>query len=499
MKAGRREWIALSVLALPTMLVTMDLSVLFLALPKLTRELRPTSSELLWITDIYGFLIAASLITMGTLADRIGRRRLLLIGAAAFGCASVVAAFSTSAWMLIGARAVLGVSGATLAPSSLALIRNLFADPRQRQFAIGIWVSCFAAGAAIGPVLGGVLLNYFWWGSVFLMNVPVMAVLLLAGPRLLPESRDPSPGRIDLLSVALSLASVLGVIFAVTQSSEHGVHPSSAIVFAVGLLIGVVFIRRQQRLSYPLIDLRLFGSARFAAACAAMLVSVFVIAGTDLFTAQYLQLVRGFSPFIAGLWLLPAVIALIVGSMSAPRIAGLAGVGAVVAGGLLVATVGLVLLAQLSPGSSLALLVTGATLVGLGAGPVGTLGSDLIVATAAPERAGAASAISETATEFGGALGIALLGAIGTAVYRDRLDAVAHRLPAGALRGSRDSLGAAVEAAAHVPTALRGVLLHGARAGFTDGFAAAALVAAVIGAVTALFAVVKLRGAEPLG
>src|SRR5215208_4810796 len=356
-RATRREWIGLGVLALPTVIVTMDLSVLFLAVPKLTQDLQPTSSELLWITDVYGFLIAGSLITMGTIGDRIGRRRLLLIGGAAFALASLAAAFSSSAGMLIAARGLLGVAGATLAPSSLALIRNMFGDPGQRRFAIGVWISCFSAGAAIGPLVGGALLEHFWWGSVFLVNVPVMALLLAAGPALLPESRDPDPGHLDLLSAAVSLASVIAVIYGVTRIAEHGAGLAAALAIVVGVGTGVAFVRRQKQLAYPLIDLRLFRSPMFVAALGAMLVSVFVIAGADLFVAQYLQLGHGSSPFVAGLWLVPGVIALIIGAMVAPLLTRRVRPGLVVSGGLVLAAVGLIVLAQLSAGASLALLV----------------------------------------------------------------------------------------------------------------------------------------------
>ena len=374
MRATRREWVGLAVLALPTVIVTMDLSVLFLAVPKLTEDLQPTSSELLWITDVYGFLIAGSLITMGTIGDRIGRRRLLLIGGAGFALASLLAAFSTSAGMLIGARALLGVAGAALAPSSLALIRNMFGDAEQRRFAIGIWISCFAAGAAIGPLIGGALLQHFWWGSVFLVNVPVMALLLAAGPALLPESRDPNPGRLDLVSAAVSLVSVLAVIYGVTRMAEHGAGSVGVLAVLIGLATGAAFVRRQKHLAYPLIDLRLFRSPMFVAALGAMLVSVFVITGADLFVAQYLQLVHGSGPFVAGLWLLPGVVAMIAGSMAAPLLTRSLRPGLVVSAGLIVAAVGLIVLAQLKEGSSLALLVTGTSLLGLGVGPVGTLG-----------------------------------------------------------------------------------------------------------------------------
>ncbi|HZA25693.1 MAG TPA: MFS transporter, partial [Dehalococcoidia bacterium] len=195
-RATRREWIGLGVLAIACVLYAMDLTVLHLAVPSLSADLQPSSVQLLWIIDVYGFLVGGSLITMGTLGDRIGRRKLLLIGAAAFGVASVMAAFSTSAEMLIAARALMGVAGATLAPSTLSLIFSMFRDPRQRSVAIGVWISGFSAGAAIGPVVGGVLLEFFWWGSVFLLALPVMALLLALGPRVLPEFRDPQAGRL---------------------------------------------------------------------------------------------------------------------------------------------------------------------------------------------------------------------------------------------------------------------------------------------------------------
>jgi DHA2 family multidrug resistance protein-like MFS transporter len=256
-RATRREWIGLAVLALPCLLYAMDLTVLNLAVPRLSADLRPSSAQLLWIVDIYGFTLAGSLITMGALGDRIGRRRLLLAGAAAFGLASVLAAFSASAGMLIAARAVLGVAGATLAPSTLSLIRNMFLEPKQRKLAVSVWITSFSAGGAIGPLLGGVLLRWFWWGSVFLLAVPVMALLLVLGPVLLPEFRDPRPGRLDLLSAALSLAAVLAVIYGLKQLALAGGVWLPVLSVLVGLALGVVFVRRQQRLSDPLLDLRL--------------------------------------------------------------------------------------------------------------------------------------------------------------------------------------------------------------------------------------------------
>jgi MFS transporter, DHA2 family, multidrug resistance protein len=493
-RARRREWIALGVLALPTLLVTMDLSVLFLALPELTRDLRPSSAALLWITDIYGFLIAGSLITMGTLGDRLGRRRLLLAGGGLFAVASLLAAFSTSPGMLIAARALQGVAGATLAPSSLALIRNLFADPDQRTMAIGIWMSCFAAGAALGPVVGGVLLESFWWGSVFLINVPVMALLLAVGPWLLPESRDPNPGRFDLPSAALSVTAVLALIFAIKQLAAGGSGSSASLSAIAGAVAGAVFLRRQATIEHPLIDLRLFRTPAFSAALMAMLAAVFVVAGADLFIAQYLQLVRGMGPFEAGLWLLPTTIALIAGSLLAPLLVRKMPARSAVAGSLALAALGMLLLTQVEAGSDLALLVTAMVLIGIGAGPVGTLGADIVVGAAPPERAGAASGLSETSAEFGGALGIALLGSVGTAVYRAELDDdAATAVASGAIEPARESLGGAVEAAESLPARLAADLIEAAEQAFVLGLQTAAAVGAATIAATAILAVALLR------
>ncbi len=380
-RAGGREWIGLAVIALPCLLYSMDLTVLELAVPKLSADLKPTSSQLLWIMDVYGFLLAGFLITMGTLGDRIGRRRLLLIGAAAFGTASVVAAFSRSPEMLIAARALLGIAGATLAPSTLSLIRNMFQDPDQRSFAIGVWATSFSAGAAIGPLLGGLLLEYFWWGSVFLLAVPVMALLLVVGPVLLPEFRDPGAGRLDLFSAVLSLAAVLGVIYGLKQIAQDGMGWPQVLSIAAGLAVGVVFVRRQQELADPLIDLRLFRAPAFSASLVAFLLSIFVIAGIFFFIAQYLQLVLGLSPLVAGLWMVPSSGGLILGSMLAPLVARRVRPAFVMAGGLALSAVGFGMLTQLDAGSGLALLVIGSVVLALGTAPVGTLATDLIVGT----------------------------------------------------------------------------------------------------------------------
>jgi DHA2 family multidrug resistance protein-like MFS transporter len=493
-KAGRREWIGLAVIALPCLLYSMDLTVLNLAVPHLSADLQPSSTQLLWIVDIYGFLAAGSLVTMGTLGDRIGRRRLLLAGAAGFAVASVLAAYATSPGMLIAARALLGVAGATLAPSTLSLIRNMFADPRQRTVAVSVWITSFSVGGAIGPLVGGLLLEWFWWGSVFLPAVPVMALLLVLGPLLLPEYRNPEAGRLDLLSAAMSLVAVLAAIYGLKQLAQDGLGWAPVGCMLAGLAVGVGFVLRQRRLADPLIDLRLFANRAFSAALTTNLLSFFVGFGALLFTAQYLQLVLGLSPLQAGLWSLPSSAAFIVGSMATPLLVRRAAPAVVMAAGLTLAAVGFGLLTQLDPTGGLPLLVAGSVIFSLGLAPVDTLATDLAVGAAPPQRAGAASAITETAAEFGGALGIAVLGAIGTAVYRSQL---AHGIPAGvpehAAAMAQDTLGGAVAVADQLPDALGVPLLEAAREAFTQGLHLAAAVSAAAALAFAILVVVLLH------
>jgi DHA2 family multidrug resistance protein-like MFS transporter len=497
-KAGRREWIGLAVLMLPTLLIVMDLTVLHLAVPHLSADLQPSNTQLLWIVDIYGFLIAGSLITMGTLGDRIGRRRLLLIGAAAFGLASLLAAFSTSAEMLIASRALLGVAGATLMPSTLALIRNMFLDPAQRTVAIGVWISGFSAGSAIGPLIGGMLLEYFWWGSVFLLGVPVMLLLLALGPALLPEYRDPQAGRLDLISAALSLVAVLLMIYGLKQIAQDGLAGLSALMILAGLALGVAFVRRQRMLADPLIDLRLFLAPAFSASLATYTLGVFVAFGAFLFIAQYLQLVLGLSPLQAGLWSVPGAVASIVGSNVAPVLVRRVRPAFVVAGGLALAAISFGLLTQVGV-SSLAIVVVGWVVMSLGFGFTFTVSTDLVVGSAPPERAGAASAITETGAELGGALGIAVLGSLGMAVYRGQ---VAAALPSGAPpEAARETLGGVVALAGQLPDPLSAALLDVARAAFAQGLQLIAVIGAVVMTGLTILTVVMLRdvgvGAEP--
>lgn len=493
-KAGRRDWLGLAVLALPCMLYSMDLTVLNLALPSLSADLAPTATQLLWIVDIYGFLVAGALITMGTLGDRIGRRRLLLFGAAAFGAASVVAAFSVSAEMLIATRALLGLAGATIAPSTLSLVRNMFHDPRERTAAIGVWITSYSVGAAIGPLVGGVLLQHFWWGSVFLAGVPVMLLLLALGPVLLPEFRDPAAGRLDLLSAGMSLASVLAMIYGLKRMAEHGPGLLPLVSIVAGVATGAGFLRRQRRLAHPLIDLALFRIPAFRFSLVTYMLATFAIFGSYVFIAQFLQLVVGLSPLEAGLWTLPFTGGFVVGSLLTPLIVRRFRPASVIAAGLAVSAGGFAVLTQVDAASGLAVLVCATVVFSLSLAPVFTLTNDTVIGTAPPERAGSASAISETSSELGGALGIAILGSIGAALYRSAMvDAVPPEVPLDSAEAARGTLGGALVAASQLPDQLGTALLGTAREAFTHGLQLTAVVSAATVMVTAILATVALR------
>ncbi|QFG23475.1 MFS transporter [Actinomadura sp. WMMB 499] len=489
-RAGARAWIGLAVLALPTLLLSIDTTVLFLAMPHLSADLDPGPVQLLWIMDVYGFMIAGFLVTMGALGDRIGRRRLLLYGAAAFGAASALAAYASSPEMLLAARMLLGLSGATLMPSALALISTMFRDERQRTLAIGVFTACFMGGAALGPVVGGTLLENFWWGSVFLIGVPVMVLLLAAAP-LLPESRAPGGGRIDLASVALSLAAAFPAVYGLKEIAEDPLRPAAYGVLAAGIAFGYLFVRRQRALADPLLDLRLLRSRTFSAALGILLVTMVVQGGLYLFVSRYLQTIEGLSPLESGLWLALPAIALVAGSLLAPVAARRVRPGLLIAGGMAPAAAGF-LVAGFADG--IGTLMFGVTLGFLGLAPVGALGIALIVGAAPDERAGAASALAETSGEFGIAFGVASLGSVGAAAYTALVV-----LPPGTPGAAGDSIEDAVAAAEGLPPEPAAALLAAARDAFLGGFGIVTAVGAALLAGLAVLTVTALRHLPPIG
>lgn len=448
-KAGRREWIALAVLVLPTILLAIDMTVLHLAVPHLSAALKPTSSQLLWILDIYGFMIGGFLITMGTLGDRIGRRKLLMIGAVLFGLASIMAAFSSSANMLIFNRALLGIAGATLMPSTLSLIRNMFHHPAERTRAIAIWMTGFMVGSAIGPLVGGVMLAFFWWGSVFLLGVPVMLILIISGPLLLPEFRDEHAGRLDLVSALLAITMVLALIYGFKDMARDGFTLRALAVTAAGFIIGTLFIRRQLHLPEPMFDLNLFRIRTFTVSVLSLLLVILSFSGIWLMIFQYLQGVSGLTPVRAGVLMVPSAIIQIIGAIMVPGLAQRIRPATLISYGLLITAAGMLLMTQVGGSAAAPLLLMLATVVmGAGAMPIFILATDMVVSSAPAEKTGVASATSETAAEMGMALGIAIIGSIGGFVYRQKMLAtLPNTLSAADRQSAAETLGGATAVA----------------------------------------------------
>jgi DHA2 family multidrug resistance protein-like MFS transporter len=419
LQAGsRRAWLGLAVLVLPVLLVSMDISVLFLAMPTLTLDLDPSATQQLWILDIYGFLIAGFLITMGNLGDRIGRRNILLVGAAVFGVASIIAAFAPSAGVLIAARALMGVGGATLLPSSLALISGLFPNVRERAAAIGVWTAFFAGGSAVGPILGGLLLHHFWWGSVFLINIPVLLILLAFGPFVLPEHRSSVLGPLDIPSVVLSIGGILPLVYAVKHLAAEGFDVEALVIGAVGVALLTIFVRRQRQLAEPLLDLRLFRRVQFSVAIGSSLTGMMSLAAMSYLTSVYLQSVTGRDPLAAAMFGIPMAVAVFVFSMGGARVARRFGVRSSFVFALLASAVGNLLLLGVGVDGGLAWYLVGSTIAGIGYGLAFTMVSEVAVSSVPPQRAGSAVGISETSFELGNALGLALLGSVAALVFR---------------------------------------------------------------------------------
>lgn len=493
-RASTREWVGAAVLALPAMLASMDLSVLFLAIPWISADLEPSSTQQLWIMDIYGFVMAGLLVTMGSIGDRIGRRKLLLIGAVAFGAASVVAAFSTTAEMLIGARALLGIGAATLAPSTLSLIRGMFLDEAQRRTAVGIWTAAFTGGVAAGPIIGGLLLEHFHWGSVFLINVPVMVLLLITAPLLIRESRDPNSGSFDLPGAALSLAAVLPTIYGIKKIIEGGFGGVYVAFIAAGIAFAYLFVLRQRNAPTPMIDVGLFKRASFSASIIANSTMVFSSAGLGLMAATFIQIVLGYGPFDAALVMLPTVGGSVVGVTAASILGRSIRPAVLVASGLVFAASGFFWVSTIGADSHAAMLIAGYSLVTAGVGMVTTMATSLVLTTAPPEKAGAASAISETSLEFGGALGIATLGTVTAAVYSNHMQGnVPEAVGEAGVAAAQDTIAGAVGVAEQAPPELAGPLLTEAFAAYTEGFNVAAVGAALLILGVAILAGIALR------
>lgn len=491
-RAGRRAWFALAVLMLPVLLVSVDNTVLNFALPAISSALTPTGTQLLWIVDIYPLVLAGLLVSMGSLGDRIGRRRLLLIGSIGFGVVSVAAAFAPSAELLIAARAALGFFGAMLMPSTLSLLRNIFLDRDQRRFAIAVWASGFAAGSALGPIVGGIILEHFAWGAVFLLAVPVLLPLVVLAPFLIPESKDPNPGRIDVPSILLILLTMTPLVFSIKHLAEAGFDLLTVVSMVVGVVSGVLFIRRQLRLEHPLLDLSLFRRASFSGAVVINLLSVTALVGGLFFVSQHLQLVLGLQPLDAGLVLLPGLIVMIIAGLVIVPISKRVRPGIVVPIALVVSAVGYASIAI--TGGDVSALGIGLAFValGLGIGSAETVSNELVIASAPPEKAGAASGVSETAYELGAVLGTATLGTVLTASYRSSV-VLPDGLTAAQQQAAGETLGGAATVGEQLPGDLAGALMDSARHAFDSGVGVAAWIGVGLIVAAMLVAAIGLR------
>ena len=489
-KAGPRQWASLVVLMLPVLLVSVNNTALSFALPAISQGLHPTASQLLWIVDVYPLILAALLIPMGSLGDRMGRRKMLMIGSTGFGLVSLFAAFAPTAEWLLAARVGIAVFGSMLLPATLSLLRSVFRDDRQRTLAIAIWTAGFSAGAALGPIAGGFLLNHFWWGSVFLLAVPVLLAFLVAAPLILPESKDPHPGPVDPLSIVLAVLTMAPVVYGIKSLATGGSVLHGVLFIAVGALCGLLFARQQVAKDYPMLDLRFFRSPRFSGGLSVNMVSNVALFGFLFFFTQYLQLVNGTDPMTSGLLMVPGLVLSILAGLGAERIARLVGIRTAVVLGLLLVAAGFFIVAFTDQTSSAAPILVAFTVMSAGTGLATTLSTDLVVSSVPEAKAGAASAVSETGYEVGAVLGTAVLGGLTTAFYQAHLELPAA-VSADSAQIAHETLGGALDVAAESPAG--SVIADAAVAAFSSGMQWTALIGGVLVAVVALVLARVLR------
>lgn len=482
-RAGRREWLGLAVLMIPVLLVAIDNTVLSFALPAISVDLRPSGPQLMWIVDVYPLMLAGLLVAMGSLGDRIGRRRLLLVGTVGFGLASLLAATAGTAEFLIAARALQGIFGATLMPSTLSMIRNLFHHQRDRRLAIATWAALFGGGAALGPIVGGWLLEHFAWGSIFLINLPLIAAFLPLALFLLRESRDPDPGPVDPVSIALSMGVMGPAVFALKRGATSGVDAIVITTAVLAVVCALAFVRRQQTRSHPMLDVTLLRNPVFTGAIGANMLSLMGLVGFLFFGAQLLQLDLGLGPLDSALVLLPGTAVSMAMGFLAVRLVERISVRILVPGSLVLTAAGYAIVAA-SGQPTVVTILAAFGVMGIGIGIAETLTNDLILASVPPNKAGAASAISETAYETGSVLGTAAIGTVLTATYSARLElpnAVAAADPAHV-----ETLGSTLDFASRQPPAVAEELAVAARAAFDAGVQHASATAIVVVLLAAL-------------
>ncbi|MFD7559623.1 MULTISPECIES: MFS transporter [unclassified Streptomyces] len=487
---GTNRWVVLAVLCVSLVLVALDATILHVAVPSVTEDLRPGSMELLWIVDAYPLVCAALLILFGTLGDRVGRRRILLLGYGLFGVASAIAALADNAQVLIAARALLGIGGAMIMPATLSILRQVFPDRRERALAIGIWTAVAAIGAASGPVLGGFLIQHYWWGSVFLINIPLMALILPLGRWLLPESRGASDGPWDVLGALMAAAGVLGAVLGIKRlgAERHLLDPQALVPLALGLLLLVLFVRRQKRREHPLIDMRMFSRAAFSTSVGCIVLAMLALVGLELIAVQYLQLVLHLSPLETGLRLLPLTFAAMAAGATGSYTLARIGPRMMVSLGFVLTALAVLLLTLMGQNDRPVLLTVGFVLLGFGLQTTLFAAYESMLSEAPVATAGGAASIGETSYQLGAGMGIALLGSVMNAAYRPGLADVPG-VPAADSAGAANSLGEAYQIAAHLGGPAGASLYAAARHSFVHGLHVTLVVSAGLlfaGAVMAL-------------
>ncbi|MFJ8887269.1 MFS transporter [Streptomyces sp. NPDC102402] len=486
------RWVVLVVLCLSLLLVALDATVLHVAVPAVTEDLRPSAVGLLWIVDAYPLVCASLLILFGTLGDRIGRRRVLLFGYALFGVASAIAATADSPGVLIAARAMLGVGGAMIMPATLSILRQVFPDRRERAMAVGIWTAVAAVGAATGPVIGGFLVEHYWWGSVFLINIPLMALILPLARWLLPESRGENDGPWDVLGALMAAAGVLGVVLGIKRigGGEGLLNPATLVPLLAGAALVTLFVRRQRRRTHPLIDIAMFSRPAFTTAVGCIVLAMLALVGLELIAVQYLQLVLDLSPLETGLRLLPLTFAAMAAGATGSHTLSRVGPRRMVAWGFVLTAASVLLLTLMGQHDRPVLLTSGFVLLGFGLQSTLFGAYESMLSEAPAERAGGAAAIGETSYQLGAGLGIALLGSVMNAAYAPGLSRLREEgVPASAGSAASHSLGEAYQVAGRLGGPMGDLLRNTARHAFVDGLHVTLMVSAallLLGALAAL-------------
>jgi len=480
-KIHQRRWLTLAVLCFSLVVIVLDNTIVNVALPTLVRELHASESELQWIVDAYVLVFAGLLLTAGSLGDRFGRKGALSIGLAVFGTGSALSAFATSANQLIAMRAITGVGGAFIMPSTLSILTNVFTDGRERARAIGIWAGLAGLGVAIGPVTGGYLLRHFFWGSIFLVNLPVVTIGFVAGRFLVPTSKDPAAPRLDPFGAALSIAGLTALVYAIIEAPVHGwTSPSVLGAFAIAALLLASFGAWERHTDHPMLDLGFFSNPRFSAASAAITLAFFAMFGSLFFLTQYLQFVLGYTPLQAGVRLLPMAMTMMIAAPTAPRIVERLGTRRVVAGGLLVVAGAFVLLSRSSVGSGYGFIVIGMMMLAMGMGNTMAPSTESIMGSLPLGKAGVGSAVNDTTRQVGGALGVAVLGSLLSTTYGRHVDRLVQgqHLPPVAVRAVHDGVGRALAASRVIAGPSGRSLALGARIAFVQAMDHSLLAAA---------------------